>query len=142
MHEFPYLQWQQEVHVAKLRAAYPHAADKIIIGGPVGSGKTFTARALPALPSRKAFRPPRPVTRSTILITFHAHLDPSMGVLRHRRQAKRATSCSHYFRKDATSRSPEKTYCESRNETLDDHWARDARLARRRAKTAPVLAIR
>src|SRR5258707_2526306 len=29
MHEYPYLQWQAEVHRAKLKAAYPHAADKI-----------------------------------------------------------------------------------------------------------------
>src|SRR5690242_14218162 len=29
MHEFPYLQWQAEVHRAKLKAAYPHAANKI-----------------------------------------------------------------------------------------------------------------
>src|SRR5467141_2857187 len=29
MHEYPYLQWQAEVHRAKLKAAHPHAADKI-----------------------------------------------------------------------------------------------------------------
>src|SRR6266403_213531 len=29
MHEYPYLQWQAEVHRAKLKASYPHAADKI-----------------------------------------------------------------------------------------------------------------
>src|SRR5882724_9536145 len=29
MHEYPYLQWQAEVHRAKLKAAYPHAANKI-----------------------------------------------------------------------------------------------------------------
>ena len=29
MHEYPYLQWNMEVHQARLRAAYPHAADKI-----------------------------------------------------------------------------------------------------------------
>jgi len=28
MHEYPYLQWQAEVHRAKLKASYPHAADK------------------------------------------------------------------------------------------------------------------
>ena len=33
MHEYPYLQWNMEVHQARLRAAYPHAADKI--GAPV-----------------------------------------------------------------------------------------------------------
>ena len=36
MHEYPYLQWNMEVHQARLRAAYPHAADKI--GAPVASG--------------------------------------------------------------------------------------------------------
>ncbi|MGC2851973.1 MAG: hypothetical protein WB556_18475 [Candidatus Acidiferrum sp.] len=29
MREFPYLQWQAEVHRAKLKAAYPHVADRI-----------------------------------------------------------------------------------------------------------------
>ena len=29
MHEYPHLQWQAEVHRAKLKAAYPHAASKI-----------------------------------------------------------------------------------------------------------------
>ena len=29
MHEYPYMQWNMEVHSARLRAAYPHAADKI-----------------------------------------------------------------------------------------------------------------
>src|SRR5204863_8976820 len=29
MHEYPYLQWQAEVHRAKLKAAYPHVANKI-----------------------------------------------------------------------------------------------------------------
>ena len=33
MHEYPYVQWNMEVHQARLRAAYPHAADKI--GSPV-----------------------------------------------------------------------------------------------------------
>src|SRR6266566_4441641 len=28
-HEFPYLQWQMEVHSAKLKAAFPHAAGEI-----------------------------------------------------------------------------------------------------------------
>jgi hypothetical protein len=36
MHEYPYLQWNMEVHQARLRAAYPHAADKI--GSPVATG--------------------------------------------------------------------------------------------------------
>ena len=44
MHEFPYLQWQQEVHSAKLRAAFPHVADKIEQGGPIEAEDVY-ARA-------------------------------------------------------------------------------------------------
>ena len=33
-HEFPYLQWQMEVHRAKLKASYPHVANKIQMGAP------------------------------------------------------------------------------------------------------------
>ena len=44
MHEFPYLQWQMEVHRAKLKAAYPHAADKIQLGGPIEADDVY-ARA-------------------------------------------------------------------------------------------------
>jgi hypothetical protein len=36
MHEYPYVQWNMEVHQARVRAAYPHAAEKI--GAPVASG--------------------------------------------------------------------------------------------------------
>ena len=43
-HEFPYLQWQMEVHRAKLKAAFPHAADKIQMGGPQAADDIY-ARA-------------------------------------------------------------------------------------------------
>ena len=44
MHEYPYLQWSMEVHRAKLKASYPHAADKIQMGGPIQSDDVY-ARA-------------------------------------------------------------------------------------------------
>src|SRR4029077_4019927 len=43
-YEFPYLQWQMEVHRAKLKAAFPHAADKIQMGGPQAADDIY-ARA-------------------------------------------------------------------------------------------------
>ena len=43
MHEYPYLQWSMEVHRAKLKAAYPHAADKIQMGGPQSVGRRVCA---------------------------------------------------------------------------------------------------
>src|SRR4029077_10372960 len=44
MHEYPYLQWSMEVHRAKLKASYPHAADKIQMGGPQSADEVY-ARA-------------------------------------------------------------------------------------------------
>jgi hypothetical protein len=44
VHEYPYLQWSMEVHRAKLKASYPHAADKIQMGGPIQSDDVY-ARA-------------------------------------------------------------------------------------------------
>ena len=43
MHEYPYLQWSMEVHRAKLKASYPHAADKIQMGGPHTVGRRVRA---------------------------------------------------------------------------------------------------
>jgi len=41
MHEYPYLQWQAEVHRAKLKAAYPHAANKIEAAPPQGPDDVY-----------------------------------------------------------------------------------------------------
>ncbi len=38
IHEYPFLQWNMEVQQARLRAAYPHAANKI--GAPVAAGES------------------------------------------------------------------------------------------------------
>lgn len=37
-HEMPYIQWQREIHKAKLKASFPWVADKIGAGGMAGSG--------------------------------------------------------------------------------------------------------
>src|SRR5260221_4486119 len=46
MHEYPYLQWQAEVHRAKLKATYPRAADKIE-SSPSQGPDDVSARASP-----------------------------------------------------------------------------------------------
>lgn len=51
MHEYPFLQWNMEVHQARLRAAYPHAASKI--GAPIAAGES----AQPERPSRPSRQP-------------------------------------------------------------------------------------
>ncbi len=44
MHEFPYLQWQAEVHRAKFKATYPHVANKIEIVAVARRGRRLCAR--------------------------------------------------------------------------------------------------
>jgi hypothetical protein len=118
-HEFPYLQWQLEVHRAKLKAAFPHAADKIQSGGSQGADDVY-ARA-----TRIAVAQGMPTTHPGDalfnLITF------SRTWIR---------PWAFYAMEDASVRDallqlfPDgcyvafagETYCESRNESMDDCW--------------------
>jgi hypothetical protein len=120
MHEYPYLQWNMEVHQARLRAAYPHAADKI--GSPVvaGAGEQYERLA------RLAQSQGGPLTEggdfNQNLITFsrtwlrpwafYALEDKS---LRDELLALFPDGCACSFAGDA--------YCEARNENMDDHWS-------------------
>src|SRR6266853_1795107 len=74
MHEYPYLQWQAEVHRAKLKASYPHAADKIETSPAQGAEDVY-ARV--------------------------SRLSVEQGL---------------------PSIHPGDAYCESRSESMDDHW--------------------
>jgi hypothetical protein len=119
MHEYPYLQWSMEVHRAKLKASYPLAADKIQMGGPQSADEVY-ARA-----SRVAIAQGLPTTHPGDalfnLITFsrtwirpwafYAIEDKSV---RDALLALFPDGCYVAFAGD--------TYCESRNETMDDCW--------------------
>ena len=118
-YEFPYLQWQMEVHRAKLKAAFPHAADKIQTGGPQGADDIY-ARA-----TRIAVSQGMP--------TIHPG-DALFNLTTFSRTWMRAWA--FYSIEDAAVRDellrlfPEgcyvafagETYCESRNESMDDFW--------------------
>jgi hypothetical protein len=119
MHEYPYLQWSMEVHRAKLKASYPHAADKIQMGGPQSADEVY-ARA-----SRVAISQGLPTTHPGDalfnLITFsrtwirpwsfYAIEDKS---IRDALLALFPDGCYVAYAGD--------TYCESRNESMDDRW--------------------
>jgi len=104
MHEYPYLQWSMEVHRAKLKASYPHAADKIQMGGPQSADEVY-ARA-----SRVAISQGLPTTHPGDalfnLITFRER-----GFVRGRftrsKISRFATRCSRFFPTAATRRLPE-----------------------------------
>jgi hypothetical protein len=119
MHEYPYLQWSMEVHRAKLKASYPHAADKIQMGGPQSADEVY-ARA-----SRVAIAQGLPTTHPGDalfnLITFSrtwirpwAFYAIEDKAIRDALLALFPDGCYAAFAGD--------TYCESRNESMDDCW--------------------
>jgi hypothetical protein len=118
MHEYPYLQWNMEVHLARLRAAYPHAADKI--GPPVASGAQEYERL-----ARLAQSQGGPLTEggdfNTNLITFQrTWLRPWAFFALDDKQLR--NELLQLFPDGAYVALAGDVYCESRNESMDDHW--------------------
>jgi hypothetical protein len=118
MHEYPYLQWNVEVHQARLRAAYPHAADKI--GSPVASGSQEYERL-----ARLAQSQGGPLTEggdSNInLITFQrTWLRPWAFFALDDKSLR--DELLKLFPDGAYVAFAGEAYCESRNENMDDHW--------------------
>ena len=118
MHEYPYLQWNMEVHQARLRAAYPHAADKI--GSPVASGSQEYERL-----ARLAQSQGGPLTEggdfNINLITFQrTWLRPWAFFALDDKSLR--DELLQLFPDGAYVAFAGDTYCESRNENMDDHW--------------------
>jgi hypothetical protein len=119
MHEYPYLQWSMEVHRAKLKASYPHVADKIQAGGPQSSDEIY------ARSTRVSVSQGLPVTQAGDalfnLVTFSrswirpwAFYSIEDKAVRGALLALFPDGCYVAFAGD--------TYCESRNESMDDRW--------------------
>jgi hypothetical protein len=119
MHEFPYLQWQTEVHRAKLKAAYLHAANKIETTPSQGAEDVYARvsrisveQGLPSI---------HPGDALMNLITFDrtwlrpwAFYSVEDEDVRRELLALFPDGCYVAFAGDA--------YCEARNESMDDHW--------------------
>ncbi len=118
MHEYPYLQWNMEVHQARLRAAYPHAADKI--GPPVASGTQEYERL-----ARLAQSQGGPLTEggdfNINLITFQRTWLRPWAFFALDDKALR-DELLQLFPDGAYVAFAGDAYCESRNENMDDHW--------------------
>ena len=119
MHEYPYLQWQAEVHRAKLKAAYPHAADKIETSPSQGAEDVYAR--VSRLSVEQGLPSIHPGDALMNLITFdRTWLRPwafySVDDIDTRNQllALFPDGCYIAFAGDA--------YCESRSESMDDHW--------------------
>ncbi len=118
MHEYPYLQWNMEVHQARLRAAYPHAADKI--GSPVANGMQEYERL-----ARLAQSQGGPLTEggdfNINLITFQrTWLRPWAFFALDDKSLR--DELLQLFPDGAYVAFAGDAYCESRNENMDDHW--------------------
>jgi hypothetical protein len=118
MHEYPYLQWNMEVHQARLRAAYPHAADKI--GAPVATGSQEYERL-----ARLAQSQGGPLTEggdfNINLITFQRTWLRPWAFFSLDDKSLRDELLG-IFPDGAYVAFAGEAYCESRNENMDDHW--------------------
>ena len=118
MHEYPYLQWNLEVHQARLRAAYPHAADKI--GSPVAPGAQQYERLARLSQSQGG-----PLTEggdfNINLITFQRTWLRPWAFFALEDKSLR-DELLQMFPDGAYVAFAGDAYCESRNENMDDHW--------------------
>jgi hypothetical protein len=118
MHEYPYLQWNMEVHQARLKAAYPHAADRI--GAPVANGGQEYERL-----ARLAQSQGGPLTEggdfNINLITFQRTWLRPWAFFALDDKALR-DELLELFPDGAYVVFAGDVYCEARNENMDDHW--------------------
>jgi len=113
------LQWQMEVHRAKLKAAFPHAADKIQMGGPQAADDIY-ARATRIAVSQ-GMPTIHPGDALFNLITFSrtwmrpwAFYSIEDAAVRDQLLRLFPDGCYVAFAGE--------TYCESRNESMEDCW--------------------
>jgi hypothetical protein len=119
MHEYPYLQWQAEVHRAKLKAAYPLAAGKIESAPSQGPEDVYAR--VSRLSVEQGLPSIHPGDALMNLITFdRTWLRPwaFYGIeneeVRNELLALFPDGCYVGFAGDV--------YCEARHESMDDHW--------------------
>jgi len=119
MHEYPYLQWQAEVHRAKLKAAYPHAASKIEAAPSQGPDDVYAR--VSRLSVEQGLPSIHPGDALMNLITFDrtwlrpwAFYSIEDEAVRNELLAMFPDGCYVAFAGDV--------YCESRSESMDDHW--------------------
>ena len=118
MHEYPYLQWNMEVHQARLRAAYTHAAEKI--GAPVATGGQEYER-LARLGQSQGGPLAEGGDININLITFQrTWLRPWAFFALDDKSLR--DELLELFPDGAHIAFAGDVYCESRNENMDDHW--------------------
>jgi hypothetical protein len=119
MHEYPYLQWQSEIHRAKLKASFPHAANKIESAPAQGAEDVYARvsrlsveQGLPTISPGDALMNLVTFDRTWLRPwAFHGIENESV---RNDLLTLFPDGCYVGFAGDV--------FCEARNESMDDHW--------------------
>ena len=118
--EFPWLQKQFEVHKGKLKAAYPHVADKIEANTPMNAEDVYgratrlaVAQGLPVLHPGDVMYNLSTYTQTWLRPWAFDSLDKG-NPAKDKLKAIFPDGCYCAF--------AGQTYCESRNEAMSDHW--------------------
>jgi hypothetical protein len=119
MHEYPYLQWNMEVHQARLKAAYPQAATKI--GAPVAAGVSGQYERMARLQQSQGGPLSEGGDYNMNLVTFQrTWLRP--WAFYQLEDAQLRDELLAMFPDGAYVAFAGEVYCEARNENMDDHW--------------------
>jgi hypothetical protein len=118
-HQMPYLQWQLEVHKAKLKAAYPLVADKILPGNPTGADDVYNRSARLAV--EQGLPTTHPGDALVSLVTFTRNWIRPWAFFEIEDKDIREDLLA-LFPDGAYCAFAGDTYCESRSEGMDDHW--------------------
>src|SRR5690242_8983840 len=117
--DFPYMQWQLEVPKAKLKSSYPHAADSIESSTQLMADDVYARASRLSLAQSLPYTHPGDALQS--LVTFlrtwirpWAFFELKDADIRQQLLEMFPDGCYVAFAGD--------TYCESRNENMDDHW--------------------
>ena len=119
MHEFPYLQWQAEVHRAKLKAAYPWVADKIQSAPSMGAEDVYAR--VSRISVEQGIPTVAPGDALMNLITFDRTWLRPWAFCAVEDETIRAELLS-LFPEGCYVAFAGDVYCEARRESMDDHW--------------------
>lgn len=118
-HDYPYLQWNTEPHKAKLKAAYPHAAKAIGDGAGLNAEQVY--ERLARLGVKQNIRSSYPGDALAILPTFSRTWMRKWSFQR-LENANIIKQLEDLFPDGCYAAFSGFEYCESRNESMDDHW--------------------
>jgi hypothetical protein len=118
MHEYPYIQWNREVHQVRLRAAYPSAAAKI--GSPVASGAQEYERLARLAQSQGGLLTEGGDTNINWITFQRTWLRPWAFFALDDKALR--DELLEMFPDGAYVAFAGETNCESRSENMDDHW--------------------